>query len=129
MSFSLALSGLNAAATDLNSTANNIANASTNGFKNSRTEFAELFSVSPQGSGNTNGNGVRVASIAQQFAQAIRHHAPAALADTCWIAKIKHWILGGAEEHARMFCGKEAASPQVSAERLTAFSLRDEHDE
>lgn len=70
MSFSLALSGLNAASTDLNSTANNIANASTNGFKSSRTEFAELFAVSPQGSGNNaTGNGVRVAAVAQQFGQ------------------------------------------------------------
>ncbi len=69
MSFSLALSGLNAASTDLNSTANNIANASTNGFKSSRTEFSELFSVTPQGAGDTNGNGVRVAAIAQQFGQ------------------------------------------------------------
>src|SRR5215510_16199282 len=70
MSFSLALSGLKAASTDLNATANNIANASTNGFKGSRTEFAELFAVSPQGTGNTaTGNGVRVASVAQQFAQ------------------------------------------------------------
>ena len=70
MSFSLALSGLNAASTDLNATANNIANASTNGFKSSRTEFAELFAVSPQGTGNTaTGNGVRVSSVAQQFAQ------------------------------------------------------------
>ncbi len=70
MSFSLALSGLNAASTDLNATANNIANSSTNGFKSSRTEFAELFAVSPQGTSNTQtGNGVRVASVAQQFSQ------------------------------------------------------------
>ena len=70
MSFTLALSGLNAASTDLNATANNIANTSTNGFKSSRTEFAELFAVSPQGTSNTQtGNGVRVANVAQQFAQ------------------------------------------------------------
>jgi flagellar hook protein FlgE len=70
MSFSLALSGLNAASTDLNATANNIANATTTGFKSSRTEFAELFAVSPQGTSNTQtGNGVRVASVSQQFAQ------------------------------------------------------------
>jgi len=70
MSFSLALSGLNAASTDLSATANNIANASTNGFKSSRTEFAELFAVSPQGTSNTQtGSGVRVASVSQQFQQ------------------------------------------------------------
>jgi len=70
MSFTLALSGLNAASTDLNATANNIANTSTTGFKSSRTEFAELFAVSPQGTSNAQtGNGVRVSNVAQQFSQ------------------------------------------------------------
>ncbi|HKE93656.1 MAG TPA: flagellar hook protein FlgE, partial [Povalibacter sp.] len=70
MSFGIALSGLNAAQTDLNVTANNIANSATNGFKQSRSEFAELFAVSPQGvSHNQFGNGVKVAAVAQQFAQ------------------------------------------------------------
>jgi len=70
MSFGIALSGLNAAQTDLNVTANNIANSSTTGFKQSRSEFAELFAVSPQGvSSNQFGNGVKVASVAQQFTQ------------------------------------------------------------
>jgi len=70
MSFSIALSGLNAASTDLNATANNIANATTTGFKDSRTEFSELFAISPQGTGKTQtGNGVRVAAVAQQFSQ------------------------------------------------------------
>jgi flagellar hook protein FlgE len=70
MSFGIALSGLNAAQTDLNVTANNIANSATNGFKQSRTEFAELFAVSPQGvSSNQFGNGVKVAAVAQQFTQ------------------------------------------------------------
>jgi flagellar hook protein FlgE len=70
MSFGIALSGLNAAQTDLNVTANNIANSATNGFKQSRSEFAELFAVSPQGvSRNQFGNGVKVAAVAQQFTQ------------------------------------------------------------
>jgi flagellar hook protein FlgE len=70
MTFRLALSGLNAAAADLNVTANNIANSSTTGFKESRAEFAELFAVSPQGVATlATGNGVRVADIAQQFSQ------------------------------------------------------------
>jgi flagellar hook protein FlgE len=64
------LSGLNAAQSDLNVTANNIANTSTNGFKGSRTEFSDLFAVSLQGvSSNASGNGVRVAAVTQQFAQ------------------------------------------------------------
>jgi flagellar hook protein FlgE len=70
MPFRIALSGLNAAQSDLNVTANNIANVSTNGFKGSRTEFADLFAVSLQGvSSNASGNGVRVAAVTQQFAQ------------------------------------------------------------
>jgi len=70
MSFGIALSGINAAQTDLNVTANNIANSATNGFKQSRSEFAELFAVSPQGvSSNQFGNGTKVAAVAQQFTQ------------------------------------------------------------
>ncbi len=70
MPFRLALSGLNAAQSDLTVTANNIANTATAGFKGSRAEFAELFSVSPQGvSSNAIGNGVRVSNVAQQFTQ------------------------------------------------------------
>jgi flagellar hook protein FlgE len=70
MPFRLALSGLNAASADLTVTANNIANTATAGFKGSRAEFAELFSVSPQGVSSTAiGNGVRVSNVAQQFTQ------------------------------------------------------------
>ncbi|NLG76299.1 MAG: flagellar hook protein FlgE [Xanthomonadaceae bacterium] len=70
MPFRLALSGLNAAQADLTVTANNIANTATAGFKGSRAEFAELFSVSPQGvSSAAIGNGVRVANVSQQFTQ------------------------------------------------------------
>src|SRR5690349_3592959 len=70
MPFRIALSGLNAAQTDLSVTANNIANTSTNGFKGSRAEFADLFAVSLQGvASNATGNGVRVAAVSQQFAQ------------------------------------------------------------
>ena len=70
MPFRLALSGLNAAQADLTVTANNIANTATTGFKGSRAEFAELFSVSPQGVSNVAiGNGVRTANVSQQFSQ------------------------------------------------------------
>jgi flagellar hook protein FlgE len=70
MTFRLALSGLNAASADLSVTANNIANSSTMGFKESRAEFAELFAVSSQGVASlAAGNGVRVSDIAQQFSQ------------------------------------------------------------
>jgi len=70
MSFGIALSGIHAAQTDLNVTANNIANADTSGFKQSRTEFAELYAVTSQGvSSTTTGNGVKVAAVTQQFSQ------------------------------------------------------------
>lgn len=70
MSFRTAISGLNAATADLATTANNIANTSTTGFKGSRVQFAELFAVSATGTSNTQaGNGVRVADVAQQFTQ------------------------------------------------------------
>jgi flagellar hook protein FlgE len=66
----LALSGLNAASTDLSVTANNVANVSTAGFKGARAEFADLFATSQQGvSATAVGNGVRVSNIAQQFTQ------------------------------------------------------------
>ncbi len=70
MPFRIALSGLNAASTDLEVTGNNIANSSTNGFKESRTEFADVYANSIQDtSSNAAGQGVRVARVAQQFAQ------------------------------------------------------------
>ncbi|MBK7251412.1 MAG: flagellar hook protein FlgE [Gammaproteobacteria bacterium] len=70
MPFRIALSGLNAATADLTVTANNVANSATSGFKGSRAEFAEMFSVSPQGvSSLATGSGVRVSKVAQQFKQ------------------------------------------------------------
>lgn len=70
MPFRIALSGLNAATADLTVTANNVANSATTGFKSSRAQFAELFSVSPQGvSSLATGSGVRVSQVAQQFSQ------------------------------------------------------------
>jgi flagellar hook protein FlgE len=70
MPFRIALSGLNASQADLNVTANNIANTQTTGFKGSRTEFADLYAVSLQGtSNNASGSGVRVAAVTQQFSQ------------------------------------------------------------
>ncbi len=70
MTFRVALSGLNAASADLGVTANNIANSATTGFKESRTEFSELFAVSNQGvSSLATGSGVKVADVSQQFSQ------------------------------------------------------------
>ncbi len=70
MPFSIALSGLNAAATDLAVTGNNIANAETTGFKESRTEFVDAYAIAYQGiTETTPGSGVRIAAITQQFSQ------------------------------------------------------------
>lgn len=70
MSFNTALSGLRAANQDLSVTGNNIANASTTGFKRSRAEFADVYANSILGSGSrTPGSGVLVSNIAQQFDQ------------------------------------------------------------
>jgi flagellar hook protein FlgE len=70
MAFSTALSGLTAASSDLDVTANNIANADTVGFKEARAQFADVYAA---GAVNLNnavvGQGVRLSSTAQQFTQ------------------------------------------------------------
>ncbi|MEM6639219.1 MAG: flagellar hook protein FlgE [Pseudomonadota bacterium] len=70
MPFRIALSGLNAASADLNVTANNIANANTVGFKESRAEFSEVF-ASQSGSLSTSvsGSGVQLTTVSQSFSQ------------------------------------------------------------
>ncbi len=70
MPFRIALSGLEAATTDLQVTGHNIANAGTNGFKESRAEFADIYANSVQDVSTTSaGRGVRVTRVAQQFSQ------------------------------------------------------------
>jgi len=71
MSFSTALSGLNAATADLNVKSNNIANVNTTGFKESRAEFGDVFAVSAFGTTSKTavGNGVVLQNVAQQFSQ------------------------------------------------------------
>lgn len=70
MSFNTALSGLNAATSDLAVISNNIANVNTTGFKNSRAEFGDIYATSAFGSGRTSiGSGVLLSNVAQQFGQ------------------------------------------------------------
>ncbi len=70
MPFDTALSGIRAASTELTVTGNNIANASTTGFKSSRTEFGDVYATSVLGSGsNAIGSGVQVQEVSQQFTQ------------------------------------------------------------
>lgn len=69
MSFQQGLSGLNAAAKNLEVIGNNVANANTIGFKSSRAQFADMYANALAGSSNASGIGVMVNSVAQQFTQ------------------------------------------------------------
>ncbi len=70
MPFDTALSGIRAASTELTVTGNNIANASTTGFKSSRTEFGDVYATSVLGAGsNAIGSGVQIQEVSQQFTQ------------------------------------------------------------
>lgn len=68
MGFQQGLSGLNGAAKNLDVIGNNVANASTVGFKGSQAQFADVY-ASSIGGGAQAGIGTRVAAIAQQFTQ------------------------------------------------------------
>lgn len=61
MSFSQAVSGLNAASSNLDVIGNNIANSATSGFKSSTAAFADMFA------GNQAGLGTKVAAVIQNF--------------------------------------------------------------
>lgn len=70
MGFQQGLSGLNTSSKSLEVIGNNVANANTYGFKNSRTEFADMYAASLGGSGNNGiGIGARIGAVAQQFTQ------------------------------------------------------------
>jgi flagellar hook protein FlgE len=70
MSFNIALSGVSAAQKDLDTTANNIANVNTVGFKESRAEFSDVYAQSLLAGGKTKvGDGVLTQEVAQQFSQ------------------------------------------------------------
>ena len=70
MSFDQALSGLNAASSNLDVIGNNVANASTVGFKGANAIFADVYANSLSSSASTTaGIGVSVASVQQQFVQ------------------------------------------------------------
>jgi flagellar hook protein FlgE len=70
MSFNIALSGVSASQKDLDTTANNIANVNTVGFKESRAEFGDVYAASLLASGKTKvGDGVLTQEVSQQFSQ------------------------------------------------------------
>ncbi|MDD3650846.1 flagellar hook-basal body complex protein, partial [Immundisolibacter sp.] len=70
MGFETAISGLNAATTQLDIASNNIANVATTGFKQSRAEFSDIYTGTNLGvSSLAVSRGVRTAAITQQFDQ------------------------------------------------------------
>ena len=70
MSFYTSLTGLNAAATELSVTSNNIANSGTTSFKRSDAEFGDIFtSSSLQRAAVSTGSGTVLLGINQNFTQ------------------------------------------------------------
>lgn len=70
MSFNTSITGLNAAQKDLDVTSNNIANANSTGFKQSRAQFGDIYAVSAYGNSKTaTGQGVLTEAVQQQFTQ------------------------------------------------------------
>lgn len=70
MAFNIGLSGIRAASTDLEVTGNNVANASTIGFKGSRVEFSDLYTSTLMGTSRAPiGSGAMVENIRQKFSQ------------------------------------------------------------
>ncbi len=70
MSFQQGLSGLNGASKSLDVIGNNVANASTVGFKSAQAQFADMYANSMNRSGNSPvGIGVEVAGVQQSFTQ------------------------------------------------------------
>jgi len=70
MSFQQGLSGLNSSAKNLDAIGNNVANASTVGFKQSQAQFADQYAASMAGASPLQvGSGGRVAAVMQQFSQ------------------------------------------------------------
>jgi len=70
MSFQQGLSGLNAASKSLDVIGNNVANANTVGFKQSETQFADVFANTLSGAGGTQvGIGTSLRAVSQEFTQ------------------------------------------------------------
>jgi flagellar hook protein FlgE len=70
MSFQQGLSGLNAAAKNLDIIGNNVANSGTVGFKQAEAQFADVYANSLSGAGGSQvGIGTKVAAVVQQYSQ------------------------------------------------------------
>jgi flagellar hook protein FlgE len=69
MSFQQGLSGLNIAARNLAAIGNNVANASTVGYKSARAEFADVYANALASGGISIGIGASVTAVKQRFSQ------------------------------------------------------------
>lgn len=70
MSFQQGLSGLSAAADQLDVIGNNVANSNTVGFKRAEAQFADVYATSLSGTGGSQvGIGTQLAAVVQQFSQ------------------------------------------------------------
>lgn len=70
MSFQQGLSGLSAAADQLDVIGNNVANSNTVGFKRAEAQFADVYATSLNGAGGSQvGIGAQLAAVVQQFSQ------------------------------------------------------------
>ncbi len=74
MTFDIALTGISAASSELETISNNIANNQTTGFKRSDVEFSDVYASSAYGAGGSAskvsaGSGVSVSQVRQDFAQ------------------------------------------------------------
>lgn len=70
MAFQQGLSGLNSSSRAIDAISNNIANASTVGFKSAQAHFSDVYAASLQGAGASQiGIGVSVSNVFQQFSQ------------------------------------------------------------
>lgn len=70
MGFQQGLSGLNVSSKNLDVIGNNVANASTVGFKSGQAQFADVFAASLSGAGTAPvGLGAKLAAVSQQFTQ------------------------------------------------------------
>ena len=69
MSFQQGLSGLNAAAKNLDIIGNNVSNSNTIGYKGSSAQFADVYANSVAGGGISVGIGTSLSNVQQTFAQ------------------------------------------------------------
>ncbi|MEC8628598.1 MAG: flagellar hook protein FlgE [Pseudomonadota bacterium] len=70
MSVNIAVTGLNAAQTDIANTSNNIANVGTIGYRASSTEFGDMYTSSPYTDPSTTvGSGTELLAVKQDFSQ------------------------------------------------------------